>query len=92
MDVAQMHYEWERKHLAEAPFKPETARRPDSDYNLHHLDVSATPEQDAEYFSTLIEMYGPRITGKGWQQHLDSLNDEQVAELLESPMYRSQGA
>lgn len=45
--IARAHSDWEAAHLPDAPFDPKKSK-PDSDYNQHHLDVDATPEQEAD--------------------------------------------
>ncbi|MEU0986027.1 hypothetical protein [Streptomyces sp. NPDC005953] len=44
------HNEWAEAHAdADVPFRPDAPeRRTPSDYNLHYLDVEATPAMDAD--------------------------------------------
>lgn len=55
--VGSWHAEWERKHAATTPFRPER-HAPDSGYNLHHVDVDASPEADWEYIRRSREIMG----------------------------------
>lgn len=51
------HAEWERKHSATTPFRPD--RHPDEpDYNVHHVDADASPEADWEYTRRAREIMG----------------------------------
>lgn len=55
--LSRWHAEWERKHTATTPFHPE--RFPDDpDYNLHYVDVEASPEADWEYTVRAREIMG----------------------------------
>lgn len=55
--LSAWHAEWERRHTPSTPFRPER-HAPDSGYNLHHVDVDASPEADAEYFRRSREIMG----------------------------------
>ncbi|MBW6436339.1 hypothetical protein KZ829_21605 [Actinoplanes hulinensis] len=55
--LSAWHAEWERKHAATTPFRPEL-HPGESDYNLHHVDVDASPEADREYTLRAREIMG----------------------------------
>lgn len=55
--LGEWHDEWTKRHLPDAPFHPEDWPE-GSDYNLHYLDVEATPEQEDESMSRAREIMG----------------------------------
>lgn len=59
--LAQVHREWTKRHAQNAPFNPEHARPGPrgTDYPLHHLDVSATAEQEEEFQRLADEAMAP---------------------------------
>ena len=55
--LSAWHAEWTRKHAGTTPFRPDL--HPDKpDYNLHHVDVDASPEADWEYTRRAREIMG----------------------------------
>ncbi|WP_285471704.1 hypothetical protein [Actinoplanes sp. NBRC 101535] len=55
--LSAWHAEWVEKHAATTPFRPEN--HPEgSDYNLHHVDMDASPEADREYVRRAREIMG----------------------------------
>ncbi|WP_204299652.1 hypothetical protein [Actinoplanes campanulatus] len=55
--LSAWHAEWERKHAATTPFRPDL--HPDKpDYNLHHVDIDASSEADWEYTRRAREIMG----------------------------------
>jgi hypothetical protein len=59
--LAQVHREWTKRHAQDAPFNAEHARPgpKGTDYPLHHLDVSATAEQEEEFQELAAEAMAP---------------------------------
>jgi hypothetical protein len=51
------HDEWERKHEADTPFRPEL-NRDVADYNLHYVDLEAPAEAQIEYNRRAREILG----------------------------------
>jgi hypothetical protein len=58
MAVARWHDEWARKHADDGDFRPEEHPEPHSDYAVHHLEVDASPEVEAEFMLKAREIMG----------------------------------
>jgi hypothetical protein len=56
--LARVHHEWTMRHLASSAFHPDKHPKPGSDYNQHHLDIEATPEQLDELHSEARRVMG----------------------------------
>ena len=55
--LGSWHSEWVRRHAATTPFRPELHAGED-DYNLHHVDLDASPEAEHEYTVRAREILG----------------------------------
>jgi hypothetical protein len=56
-ELAEWHDEWVSKWADRAGFRPE-GRKPDSDYNLHHVDLDAPAEAQEEFYRRAREIMG----------------------------------
>lgn len=59
--LAQVHREWTKRHEQDAPFNAGHASPgpKGTDYPLHHLDISATAEQEEEFQQLAAEAMAP---------------------------------
>jgi len=55
--LSSWHSEWERRHAASTPFRPELHPGED-DYNLHYVDLEASPEAQSEFTARAREILG----------------------------------
>jgi hypothetical protein len=55
--LATWHEEWERRHADTTPFRPEL-HADDPDYNLHYVDLEASPEAQREFNRRSREIMG----------------------------------
>jgi hypothetical protein len=56
LELAAWHREWSAKHADRTPYRPEGDD--DSDYNLHHVDLDADPDAEAEFMHRAREIMG----------------------------------
>ncbi len=54
--LSRLHDEWSERHGATAAFRPD--EHPDSDYNLHHVDVDPAPDAEREFLRRAREIMG----------------------------------
>lgn len=55
--LSSWHSEWERRHAASTPFRPELHPGED-DYNLHYVDLEASAEAQREFTVRAREILG----------------------------------
>jgi hypothetical protein len=55
--LSDWHQEWQERHAATTPFRPEQ-HADDPDYNVHHVDADAEAQADAEYWRRADEIMG----------------------------------
>jgi hypothetical protein len=58
MELARWHDEWAKRHTDDGQFRPEEHPDPDSDYNVHHIDVDPSPDAEAEFMMRAREIMG----------------------------------
>lgn len=63
-ELAAWHAEWQRRHAAGTPYRPEL-HPGDPDYDLHHVDVEASAAAEQEFTARAREIMGlDRDTGR----------------------------
>lgn len=80
--LAQVHREWTKRHAQDAPFNADHARPgpKGTDYPLHHLDVSATADQEEEFQQLAAEAMAPfqRMAEEYARQQRETANGNEI--------------
>ncbi|MEV1206116.1 hypothetical protein [Microbispora rosea] len=56
-ELADLHTDWERRHLDQAAFRPE-GRKQGSDYQQHYLDVNPPTSAEDEFHRLAEQVMG----------------------------------
>jgi hypothetical protein len=58
MELARWHDEWAARHAGDAEFRPDAHPGPDSDYNVHNVDVDPSAEAEREFMAGARRIMG----------------------------------